>query len=227
MKHQKKLHLCPFGQTHRPKRQRKQRFQLPTELAAVLQPHSKVSRVGGRNGLCGSTGLVSFLGHLHVTICYIYLRTSCTSCLLTMEAANEESDKSPGTDLHKLLACGLMDTDAQAGVTNPGKRFAMSKTHGTIVLKYSFGDRDGFVRACQSYVSAVKARVAVAECEESMVDAAARVYCFCAAGSQASPATQVSVQQKTSSGRPNHPVWNLSKSCCCYLSCKHRGIHTI
>ena len=162
MKHQKKLHLCPFGQTHRPKRQRKQRFQLPTELAAVLQPHSKVSRVGGRNGLCGSTGLVSFLGHLHVTICYIYLRTSCsTSCLLTMEAANEESDKSPGTDLHKLLACGLMDTDAQAGVTNPGKRFAMSKTNGTIVLKYSFGDRDGFVRACQSYVSAVKARVAV------------------------------------------------------------------
>ena len=177
MKHQKKLHLCPFGQTHRPKRQRKQRFQLPTELAAVLQPHSKVSRVGGRNGLCGSTGLVSFLGHLHVTICYIYLRTSCMSCLLTMEAANEASDKSPDTKsgdpphcswcqeatgaLHKLLACGLMDTDAQAGVTNPGKRFAMSKTHGTIVLKYSFGDRDGFVRACQSYVSAVKARVAV------------------------------------------------------------------
>ena len=177
MKHQKKLHLCPFGQTHRPKRQRKQRFQLPTELAAVLQPHSKVSRVGGRNGLCGSTGLVSFLGHLHVTICYIYLRTSCTSCLLTMEAANEASDKSPGTKsgdpphcswcqeatgaLHKLLACGLMDTDAQAGVTNPGKRFAMSKTHGTIVLKYSFADRDGFVRACQGYVSAVKARVAV------------------------------------------------------------------
>ena len=135
MKHQKKLHLCPFGQTHRPKGQRKQRFQLPTELAAVLQPHSKVSRVGGRNGLCGSTGLVSFLGHLHVTICYIYLRTSCTSCLLTMEAANEASDKSPGTEsgdpphcswcqeatgaLHKLLACGLMDTDAQAGVTNP------------------------------------------------------------------------------------------------------------
>ena len=48
MKHQNKPHLCPFGQTHRPKRQRKQRFQLPTELAAVLQPHSKVSRVGGR-----------------------------------------------------------------------------------------------------------------------------------------------------------------------------------
>ena len=105
--------------------------------------------------------LGEFLGHLHVTICYIYLRTSCMSCLLTMEAANEASDKSPGTDLHKLLACGLMDTDAQAGVTNPGKRFAMSKTHGTIVLKYSFGDRDVFVRACQSYVSAVKARVAV------------------------------------------------------------------
>ena len=165
MKHQKKLHLCPFGQTHRPKRQRKQRFQLPTELAAVLQPHSKVSRVGGRNGLCGSTGLVSFLGHLHGTICYIYLRTSCTACLLTMEAASEASDKSPGTKsgdpphcswcqeatgaLHKLLACGLMGTDAQAGVTNLGKRFAMSKTHGTIVSKYSFGGRAGFVTSCQ------------------------------------------------------------------------------
>ena len=28
--------------------------------------------------------------------------------------------------LHKLLACGLMDTDAQAGLTYPGQRLAMS-----------------------------------------------------------------------------------------------------
>ena len=32
MKHQKKLHLCPFGQTHRPKRQRKQRFSCQLNL---------------------------------------------------------------------------------------------------------------------------------------------------------------------------------------------------
>ena len=48
MKHQQKLHLGPFGQTHRPKRQLRRRFKLPTALAPVLQPHSKLSRVGGR-----------------------------------------------------------------------------------------------------------------------------------------------------------------------------------
>ena len=74
----KEAPLCPFGQTHRPKRQREQRFQLPTELAAELQPRSKETMGWWTQRiLCGSTGLVSFLG---------YLGTTCTMCLLTKDA---------------------------------------------------------------------------------------------------------------------------------------------
>ena len=118
----------------------------------LRQSYSHVQKrqwVGGRNGFCvAQLGWWGFLGYVGITWYYLYDVLTHKGCKMRQVIINQawnleiifiaagRCQEDTGA-LHKLLACGLMDTDLQDGTQGslkPGKDFfAISMTHGILL----------------------------------------------------------------------------------------------